>query len=124
MEAEDIGIAREVLMMVQYVFTGLSDADSETVRIKQLQLLTLLQVAFGTWHRVGKRAEALAQEEDSEEESEMEIQRAGTMRGLCLDLGNRLMSCMQLPVMDVESMGAMSEMFAGGPIIQCELPGE
>lgn len=123
-EAEDIGIASEVLMMVQYVFTGLADTDSDMVRIRQLQLLSLLQTAFGAWYRMGKRAETLAQEEGREEEREKTIQRAGMMKGLCLGLCNRLIRCMQLPLMDMESTEAISEMFAGGPIIQCEFPDE
>jgi hypothetical protein len=119
-EAEDIGIATEVLMIVQYVFTGLADADSDAIRTQQLQLLSGLQTAFGAWYRMGKRA--TASKEEGGEERERKIQRASTMKQLCLDLGNQLMSCMQLPLMTMTSMETISEMFAGGPIIQCDLP--
>lgn len=121
-EAEDIRIASEVLMVVQYVFTGLADTDTEMVRIKQLQLLSLLQMAFGAWCRMGKRQETSVQEGGSEEAREGKIQRADMMKRLCLDLGNRLTKCMQLPLMDMESMEATSEMFTGGDIVQFEFP--
>ena len=121
-EAEDIRVASEVLMVVQHVFTGLADTDIDMVRIKQMQLLSLLQTAFGAWYRMGKQLDMLVQEEGSDEGRERKIQRAGMMKELCLDLGNRLTKCMQLPLMDMKSMEAISETFAGGPIIQCEFP--
>ena len=119
-EAEDMGIATEVLMMVQYGFTGLADANSDTIRIKQLQLLSVLQMAFGAWYRMGKRA--AASKEEAGEERERKIQQASTMKQLCLDLGNQLMSCIQLPLMDMDSMEKISDKFVGGPMIECDLP--
>jgi len=119
-EAEDIAVATEVLMMVQYVFTGLTDADSDTIRIQQLQLLSLLQTAFGAWYRMGRRA--TASKEEGSEQKERKVQQASTMKQLCLDLSNQLMTCLQLPLMTMASMEAISEMFAGGPTVQCDLP--
>jgi hypothetical protein len=119
-ESEDIGIATEVLMIVQYVFEGLPDADSDTKRIKQLQLLSVLQISFGTWHRMKKRA--MSSRQESGEESERKIKWASAMEQLCLDLGNQLLDCMQLPLMTLVDMETMSEMFAGGPLVQCILP--
>ncbi len=121
-ESEDVGIATEVFMVVQDGFTGLTDADSDTNRIKQMQLLCVLQTAFGTWYRMGKRA--AESEKGRCQERQRRIHRAYSMQQLCLDLGNQLLSCMQLPLMDRTSMETVSEMFAGGPLVQCDLPDE
>jgi hypothetical protein len=44
------------------------------------------------------------------------------MQQRCLDLGNKLLNCTQLPLMDRNSMETVSEMFAGVPLVQCNLP--
>jgi len=119
-EAEDVHLATEVLKMVQYGFTLSPDVDSDTVRIGQLQVLSLLQLAFGSWHRVEKHAMASMQE-GSKEETESKIQSASSMKQLCLDLGNKLMIGMHLPLMTMSSIEVVSEMFAGGPLVQCDL---
>ena len=119
-EAEDLLLATEVLKMVQYGFTSSSDVDNDTVRMQQLQVLSLLQLAFGSWYRMEKRA--VSTMIGSGEEREGKIERAVFMKQLCLDLGNKLMGGMQLPLMTMSSMEVVSEMFAGGPQVQCDLP--
>lgn len=119
-EAEDIRTATEVLMIVQHVFTGLVDVDSDTKRIKQLQLLSVLQMAFGAWYRMEKRAKTSMDKED--EEHAREMQRASTMKKLSLDLGNQLLSCMRLPLMKMVEVEIVSEMFSGGDLVHCNIP--
>jgi len=118
-EAEDRYLATEVLKMVQYGFTISSDMDSGTVRIQQLQVLSSLQIAFGAWYRMEKRATATMK--GSSEGRERKIERAIFMKRLCLDLGNGFMRGMQLPIMTMGSLEATSEVFAGGPLVQCDL---
>ena len=118
-EAEDAHIAIEVFKMVQYGFAPELDVDSDTVRIKRLQILSLLQTAFGAWFRIWVRASAVVDE--GAEEREWKIQRAHAMKQLCVDFGNTLMGCMQLPLMTTSSMEELSEVCAGGPLVEIDL---
>ncbi|PMD37684.1 hypothetical protein L207DRAFT_636341 [Hyaloscypha variabilis F] len=118
-EAEDAHIAVEVFKMVQYGFAPELQVDSDTVRIKRLQILSLLQTAFGAWYRIWVRASAVVDE--GAEEREWKIQRAHNMKQLCVDLGNEIMGCMQLPLMTMSSMEELSEVFAGGPLVEIDL---
>ncbi|KAE9364263.1 hypothetical protein N431DRAFT_563618 [Stipitochalara longipes BDJ] len=119
-EAEDVHIAAEVFKMVQYGLTPSLDMGSDTVRIQRLQVLSLLQMAFGAWYRIENRATTA--KDEGRKEKERKIRRASTMKQLCLDLGNQIMNCMQLPLMTMISLQTISEMFAGGPLVPCDLP--
>jgi hypothetical protein len=59
--------------------------------------------------------------DEGAEEREWKIQRTHTMKQLCVDFGNELMGCMQLPLMTMSSMEELSEVCAGGPLVEIGL---
>ncbi|KAH8891633.1 hypothetical protein GQ53DRAFT_746645 [Thozetella sp. PMI_491] len=91
--AEDIRIAMEALMATEYIFMGGESAamDRPLFYTEGSRQFALLQLSFGAWWRLEKRARALGQEG-----SAADIQRARAMKKIIMGLINRILSTWQV----------------------------